>query len=200
MRRGPSRRSRKRRVRPVFPALWLSARGVWALLAVAVALALAGAFPVLLGVAFALAAAFFALLGLDAARGPHGRDLRLTRLETGSQALRRRGERGYRLENRAGIAIRAGLYETPVPTLRFERESLDVRVGPRSFAEATLGFLPLERGRVRLDAVYLWVENAIGLLRRRYVAPEALELRVFPDLSAIESRGVLARRRIRRLA
>jgi len=181
-------------VRPVFPALWLSARGVWALLAVAVALALAGAFPVLLGVAFALAAAFFALLGLDAARGPHGRDLRLTRLETGSQALRRRGELGYRLENRAGIAIRAGLYETPVPTLRFERESLDVRVGPRSFAEATLGFLPLERGRVRLDAVYLWVENAIGLLRRRYVAPEALELRVFPDLSAIESRGVLAKR------
>jgi uncharacterized protein (DUF58 family) len=181
-------------VRPVFPALWLSARGVWALLGVAVVIALAGAFPVLLGLAGACVAAYVALVAVDAARGPRARDLRLTRLDTGNVALRRRGELGYRLENRAAVAIRAGIYETPAETLDFESVSVEVAVRARGYAEARLGFLPRERGRVELAAVYLWVENAFGLLRRRYIVATPLELRVFPDLSAIESRGVLARR------
>jgi uncharacterized protein (DUF58 family) len=181
-------------VRPVFPAVWLSARGVWVLFGVAVAVALAGAFPALLGVAVALAVAFVAAVAVDAARGPRASELRLTRLEAPHAALRRRGELGYRLENRAPIAIRAGIYETPAETLDFERESLEVAVPARGFAEATLGFLPRERGPVRLAAIYLWVENALGLLRRRYVTEAPLELRVLPDFSAIESRGVLAKR------
>jgi uncharacterized protein (DUF58 family) len=180
-------------VQPVFPAYWLSARGVWGLFAVAVVLALAGAFSVLLGVALALAAAYVALLVFDWSRGPRRRELRLTRLESGNAALRRRGELGYRLENRSATGIRAGILETPAEALEFEHASLEVAVPAGGYAEARLGFLPRERGRVRLDAVYLWVENVPGLLRRRYVVAEPLDLRVFADLSAIEGRGVLAR-------
>ena len=181
-------------MRPVFPALWLSARGVWLLLAVAALAALAGAVPALLGLALVAAAASVVLLAADLARGPRAGDVRLTRLDTGNAALRRRGELGYRLENRARIAVRAGIYETPAAALDFERTSLELTVPPRGFAEATLGFLPRERGRVQLPAVYLWVENALGLLRRRYAVDAPLELRVFPELSAIEGRGSLARR------
>lgn len=181
-------------MRSVFPALWLSARGVWALLGVAVAFGLAGAFPILLGVAVVLAAAYVVALGVDVVRGPRIGELRLTRLETGHVALRRRGELGYRLENRSGGSIRAGILETPSETFDFEITSLEVVVPARGYVETALGFLPRERGRVHLAAVYLWVENAIGLLRRRYVAATPLDLRVLPDLSAVENRGVLARR------
>ena len=181
-------------MRSVFPALWLSARGVWGFLAVAVALALAGAFPLLLGPAVALAAAYAALLAVDFMRGPRRGALRVTRLETGYVALRRRAELRYRIENRSGVAVRLGLFDTPVESFAFEAESIEARVAAQSFVESALGFLPRERGSVRLDVLYLWVENDIGLWRRRYACDAPLELRVFPDLSAIESRGVLARR------
>jgi uncharacterized protein (DUF58 family) len=181
-------------VRPVFPALWLSARGVWALLGVATAACLAGAFPALLGVAVLLGATFLALIGADAARGPRARSLRLVRLDGDPAALRRRSELRYRLENRGAVAIRAGLLESPAETLAFERTIVELDVPARGYAEGALGFTPRERGRVALPAVYVWTETGLGMLRRRFVADVPLDVRVFPDLAAVESRGVLARR------
>ena len=51
-----------------------------------------------------------------------------------------------------------------------------------------------ERGLARFGALYAWVENRIGLLRRRYRIEGGEDARVLPDLSAVESYGTLAKR------
>ncbi|MFY9780470.1 MAG: DUF58 domain-containing protein, partial [Candidatus Baltobacteraceae bacterium] len=108
--------------------------------------------------------------------------------------LRRPGKTVYVIENRSAVAIRLGLVETPLPAIDFARDGLEARVAARSEATLELGFLARERGPAAFGAVYLWVENRIGLLRRRYAVEAAETVRVFPDLSAIEEYGTLARR------
>jgi uncharacterized protein (DUF58 family) len=181
-------------MRSVFPALWLSARGVWALLALAILLAAASVLPGAIALAVVGAAAFAALLAVDVALGPSRRSLRLTRAPADFVALRRPGSLHYRVENRAPTEIRLGILESPAETFAFERESIEARIAARTFVELDLGFEPRERGLVHLSAVYLWVENRIGLLRRRYAVDAPEDVRVFPDFSAIERYGTLARR------
>jgi uncharacterized protein (DUF58 family) len=181
-------------VRAVFPALWLSARGVWALLGLTLLLAVASVLPPLLPVVYAGAALFVVLVTCDAVVGPSTRLLRVARRPVGAIALRRPSKVVYALENRTSIPIRLGLIETPVPTIAFERDVLEVRVAANAAAEASLEFLARERGAATFGTLYFWMENRIGLLRRRFAVAANEEVRVFPDLSAVESYGTLARR------
>jgi uncharacterized protein (DUF58 family) len=181
-------------LRPVFPALWLSARGVWVLLALALVLALAGFFPWLLPAVYVGAALFVLLLVADVIAGPSSRFLRIARQPVGAIALRRPGSTHYAVENRAPIQIRLGLIETPLPTIAFDRDVLEMRVAAHAAADGSLGFLARERGPVTFGKVYVWMENRIGLLRRRFAIDTSEDARVFPDLSAVESYGTLARR------
>jgi len=181
-------------MRPVFPALWLSQRGVYALLAVAVAIAIASALPALLAVAALAGAAYLALLGADFLLGPRRGALRVTRAPVQYVALRRPAALRYRIENRGATWVRVGLYDAPVEAFTFEADSLQALLGPRSFEELEASFVPRERGVFHLRAVYVWAENAIGVLRRRYAVAAPQDVRVFPDLSAVEERGNLARR------
>jgi uncharacterized protein (DUF58 family) len=181
-------------VRPVFPAVWLSTRGVWALLALSVVAALASVIPFLIGLAVLAALAFVVLVIVDFVRGPSAAALRVTREPTAYVALRRTSHLTYRVENRGALAIRAGVLETPAELLEFAAPEVVGEIPPRAYAELSLAFVPRERGRVRLDALYLWVENAVGLLRRRFVVDAPLEMRIFPDLAAVESRGNLGQR------
>jgi len=87
-----------------------------------------------------------------------------------------------------------GLIETPVPTIAFERDVLEIRVAANAAAEASLEFLARERGPATFGQLYFWMENRIGLLRRRFAVAAREDVRVFPDLSAVESYGTLARR------
>ena len=146
-------------MRPVFPALWLSARGVWALLGVAVLLALASVWPLFL---YALAVAGIALVALaiaDAVAGPSTQSLRVVRRPLPPLALRRTASVTYDVENRAALPIRLGIVETPVLTIAFARPVAEVRVAPRAAAVATLSFEPRERGLIRFGALYIWAEN-----------------------------------------
>jgi uncharacterized protein (DUF58 family) len=181
-------------VKPVAPALWLSARGVYALLGLALVLAVAGAFhPVLY--AFAAATVVLgALVAADAYLGPRARALRVVRRPLPALALRRSSSLTYDVENRAQVAIRAGILETPVGNVDFAAEVVLVTVPPRSAASVSLAVAPRERGPAAFGALYVWVENRIGLLRRRYRVDAAEEGRVFPDLSAVERYGTLAKR------
>jgi len=181
-------------VRPVVPAVWLSARGVWVLLGLALLLALASvAGPMLY--AFAAAGALaLALVAADAAIGPTSRALRVARLPLPLVALRRTATATYEVENRAGVGVRLGILETPVPILDFAAESVGGTVAPRSVASLELAFTPRERGPAHFGDLYVWVENRIGLLRRRYRVPAGADVRVFPDLSAVEEYGTLAKR------
>jgi uncharacterized protein (DUF58 family) len=179
---------------PIFPALWLSARGVWALLALTLLLAVASVVPSLMLLVYVGAAVFVACLLFDVAAGPSARFLRVVRRPVGAIALRRPSKVVYSLENRASIPIRLGLIETPIPTIAFERDVLEVRIAANAQAEASLDFLARERGPATFGKLYFWVENRVGLLRRRFAVAANEEVRVFPDLSAVENYGTLARR------
>ena len=167
---------------------------MWALLILAVLVATASVVPAALALAVFGGAAFAALLALDVTLGPSRTSLRVSRAPAEFVALRRPGRLRYRVENRAPLGIRLGILESPVETFVFERESLEADVAARTSVELELGFEARERGLARLRAIYVWVENRIGLLRRRYAADAPEEVRVFPDFSAIEHYGTLARR------
>ena len=181
-------------MRSVFPAVWLSARGVWALLGLTLLMAIASVVPALMPLVYASVAIFTVLVICDIAVGPSARLLRVVRRPVGAIALRRPAKVVYALENRASIPIRLGLIETPVPTIAFERDVLEIRVAANAAAEASLEFLARERGPATFGQLYFWMENRIGLLRRRFAVAAREDVRVFPDLSAVESYGTLARR------
>jgi len=181
-------------LRSVFPAVWLSARGVWALLGLTLLMAIASVVPALMPLVYASVAIFTVLVICDIAVGPSARLLRVVRRPVGAIALRRPAKVVYALENRASIPIRLGLIETPVPTIAFERDVLEIRVAANAAAEASLEFLARERGPATFGQLYFWMENRIGLLRRRFAVAAREDVRVFPDLSAVESYGTLARR------
>jgi uncharacterized protein (DUF58 family) len=181
-------------VRRVFPALWLSARGVWALLAIALLLALASVVPALLGAVYAAAALWLGCAAADLALGPSSRTLRVVRRIPAQLALGRESSLEYTVENRAALAVRVGLVETPVATIAFARDVAGGRVPARTERTFELALVPRERGAVTFGTLYLWFENSIGLLRRRYALAATEEARVFPDLSTVEGYGVLARR------
>jgi len=181
-------------VQPIFPALWLSARGAWVLLALALVLAAASVAPVLLCVVVVAAVVFCALLVADALAGPSSRALRITRRPLPPLALRRSGAVIYDVQNRAPLAVRLGIVETPVANIAFAAEAVVVRVAAHAATVATLAFEPCERGRVHFGALYAWAENRIGLLRRRFRIDAGAEARVFPDLSAVDGYGTLAKR------
>jgi len=181
-------------MRPVFPALWLSLRGVWLLLAVALIVAFASVVPLLVPLAAIAGAAYLALLAADVALGPRSSALRLIRKPAGFVALRHPSALHYVVENRSAVGVRLGILETPVETLAFARDIVEATLGPRTFSEVESPFEPRERGLAHLGAIYCWVENRLGLLRRRYRIDASEDVRVFPDLSAIERYGKLARR------
>jgi len=184
-------------MRPVFPALWLSTRGVWVVLALALALAFASVVPAFLLVTTIASAVAVALIAADVALGPRVRGsagIRVERLPLEAIALRRPGHVRYAVENRARIGIRIGLLETPVPTIDFACDTMVAELGPREARTLAAAFLARERGAVRFGAVYAWIENRIGLVRRRYRIEADEASRVLPDLSAVERYGTLARR------
>lgn len=183
-----------RLLKPVFPAVWLSLRAVWALLGLSVLLAVASVVQFLLAVVAIGAVCFLALLVLDAALGPSRRALRLERRALPQLALGRPAAALYDVENRGPLAVRLGIRETPVATIRFAAAESSALAPARSRTTLELAFVPSERGTVRFDALYLWVENRIGLLRRRYRVDAREDARVFPDLGAARGYGTLAKR------
>lgn len=181
-------------MRPVFPAVWLSMRGVWVMLALASLLALASVVPALTIVTLAAAVVALGCACADAALGPSRGALRVRRLPLGTVALRRTAHASYVVDNRARIGIRVGLLETPVPSIDFAQDALVANVGPAQALTLAAAFQARERGLVRFGAVYVWLENRVGLLRRRYRIEADEAVRVFPDLSAVERYGTLAKR------
>lgn len=172
----------------------MSARGVWALLALSALLALAGFAPRFLFAFLAAAVAFVAAAIADVVLGPQTGELRIARQPLVRAALRRPGRLVYRVENRANAGIRTGLIETPDERIVFYRDVVEARVAPHSSQRVEAAFIARERGEARLGTLYCWVENDVGLLRRRYALEANETVRIFPDLSAVESYGRVARR------
>ncbi len=97
----------------------------------------------------------------------------------------------YEVSNHSGISVRAGIVETPARTLYYIDDEATGEVPPRHRATLARRVTPVARGRDRLGALHVWYENPLGLLRRRTRFPAAEEIRVYPDLSAVERYGRL---------
>ncbi len=185
-----------RETRAVFPAVWLSPRGIWALLSIAAGLALASAFAPLLPFVVAAAVVFVAFTAVDAALGPSHAALRIERAPLPPLTLGRSAHVTYALENRAPFAVRIGIVEPPAAKLAFVAEQTSAALEGRSRASVKALIEPRERGVVALAEFFGWSENRIGFLRWRFrIAGAAQTARVFADLSAGERSGKLSERR-----
>jgi len=166
--------------------VWFSAR------CLCVFLALAALFTVSLWVPWAwylgcVASLVVAtLMFIDVLWGPRGVDLGITREGGPHFTLGVRSALQYCVANHSRVAVRCGLIETPVGLVRFDADEVHAVIARRSFARLERSLLPCERGKAALTVLYVWFENRIGLFRRRMRISARLEIRVYPDLSAVQ--------------
>ena len=185
------------RLPKIFLRAWLGPRAYWALAAIAACFALGRVVAPVLWIAFCASAIFAAAFLIDAVLGPRRSALTIDRLEPDPFALRCAAVLRYRVRNSGMQAVRVGIVEPPCALLRFDAEEARAAVNARSEMTVSLPVTPVARGTVPMRELYVWYENGIGFIRRRLRVPAGGELRVYPDLSAVERYGTLnARNRI----
>jgi uncharacterized protein (DUF58 family) len=146
-------------------------------------------------VAWATLAALGSLLIVDLAAGPRRRDVTVERIADGHFALGVPGRLSYAVTNRARVGIRVEIVDTPVEKLRFPERPASGVVGASRVRRLDLSVTPLRRGPATLGSLYVRAVNAIGLCERRWRIAAESAIRIFPDLSAVQRYGELARRR-----
>ncbi|HVA33997.1 MAG TPA: DUF58 domain-containing protein [Candidatus Baltobacteraceae bacterium] len=171
--------------------VWVTPRFLYALGAIALLAACTPGVALLGPLAVICAVVLAAATLLDAVRGPSRRALRVERALPEHFALGVRAELAYVVENRSHTAVRVGILETPVRTLRVLDDETIGDVPAQSRTTVAAAVLPIARGADELSTLYVWYENALGLLRRRVRVAVPAPLRVFPDLSAVERYGRL---------
>jgi uncharacterized protein (DUF58 family) len=158
---------------------------------VALALASASGAPFLtpgaIGLGIVLAAAVLA----DAILGPRALALDVARLCDAHFSLRVDAALTYEISNTSAVPVRAGVVEAPVRTLFYLDDEIVAGVPPRHKTTTMRRVTPIARGPDELGSLYVWYENSFGLLRRRMRVAQPQEIRVYPDLSAVERYGKL---------
>jgi|SRR5579884_3327881 len=177
--------------------VWLAPRAYWCIAGI-VLLCGSGAVAAPLWWTGITAAVFFIIAAIaDALTGPLAREVRLTRLTPEPFALRRPATIAYSVENASRRFVRIGLIEAPSPLLRYDVDEVRALIAPQSRAALQRPVTPVARGSDTLGEIFVSMENPIGLLRRRMRIPQATDIRVYPDLSAVERYGKLhARNRL----
>ena len=176
---------------PAFP--WITGRFAALAIGIAVLFAASTFYAPLARAALALAAVLAGFLVADVVIGPRRRDVLVTREPLGHLSLRRPVPLRYAVENRSRTAIRYGIVDTPVAVLQLPEAPATGMAAAGHRGSAALDALPLERGDAALGRMYVSVETPLGLIRRRWIVDAPLAIRVFPDLSAVERYGTLAR-------
>jgi uncharacterized protein (DUF58 family) len=181
-------------VRTVFPALWPSPRGIWAILALCALLALAALFPpafVAFGVACGVLAAFVVA---DLALGPRAAQLMLERSAPPRATAGVAAELTYVLTNRSPAALDLEVSEDAPEGVTFAAPLARVAAPAGVSTAFARTFVARERGAAVFASAYLRAHNAVGLIERRFSARAPAEARVLPDLRATAGYGALARR------
>lgn len=173
---------------------WVTPRFVGLAVAIAVIYALSAFGPVLAVSAIVAASVLIGLLAADALLGPRAATLEVTRTELDHLALGVPATLRYEVANRGRSPAYYELFEDQPDVLQLPDAPASGTVGAGRRIEATLAAMPIERGDAQLDSIYVAARSPLGLLRRRWIVSEPAEARVFPDLSAVEQYGALARR------
>lgn len=184
-----------------FPSLrvraWPAPRAYWVLGVLAVLFAAGGEVPALEALAVACAALALAAFVVDCAIVPGTSTLTVERLEPDPLSLRRPARLRYRVRNGSSRPSRIGIIEPQSELLRFgEDEFVTVApAGTESLLERSV--TPVARGTTHFGELFFWTESSLALVRCRRTATGGQELRVYPDLSAVERYGTLhARNRL----
>lgn len=157
----------------------------------AVLLALGGALPAFTLLAAAWAALLLAGVLADLLTGPPGASIEIEREQPEPFALRANADLRYRIRNRSNVAIQATLIEAECRLLRYPQDEVTVSAPPHSEALAQRQVIPIARGSASLGTIYATIDNPFGLLRRKMRFPAPQQIRVYPDLSAVERYGAL---------
>ncbi|HZT12577.1 MAG TPA: DUF58 domain-containing protein [Candidatus Baltobacteraceae bacterium] len=177
--------------------IWLNSRAYWALAAIALLFAAAGAAAVLVPFAYAAAVGFAVWTIADAVLGPRAAGLRIARSESAPFALRHRSSLDYDVANTGPMPVDAGIIEAPCDLLHYGADEAIARLSARSRMRISRPVTPVARGSAQLRTMYVWFEHPLGALRRRIRIVQPQEIRVYPDLSAVERYGTLhARNRL----
>ncbi len=171
--------------------IWFSARFLWALTAIALLLALSPGVAWFAPLSFALATVLFIATVVDALLGPRASRLGIVRTPAEHFSLAVATELTYAIENRSNQAVRVGLIETPLRTLRYGVDESIAALQPQSRVTIQRPVTPIARGSDELGTLYVWYENRLGLLRRRLRVRASQKIRIYPDLTAVERYGAL---------
>jgi len=177
--------------------IWLNSRAYWALAAIALLFAAAGAANVFLPVAYAAAFAFFVWLIGDAFFGPRAANVGVTRIDAEPYALRHQSALEYEVVDSGAVPFDAGIIEARCDLLQYDADEAIARVPAQSRVRIRRPVTPVARGSAQVRTMYVWFEHPLGALRRRIRIVQPQEIRVYPDLSAVERYGTLhARNRL----
>ncbi|MDQ6766501.1 MAG: DUF58 domain-containing protein [Candidatus Eremiobacteraeota bacterium] len=184
--------ARVRVLSPAFP--WITQRFVWALVTLALLVAAATFFHAALVLAVYLGIVIAGLVMADIAIGPRRHALDVQREPVEHLALRSPAQLRYSLTNRSRVNLRYEIVDTPLEALDLPETPVIGVVGPGRRKVAALPAMPRLRGPARLGTLYVAVHNPIGFIARRWRLAGETEIRIYPDLSAVERYGELARR------
>ena len=173
---------------------WVTPRFAGIAAAIGVVYAFSAFVPMLALVALVAAALLAGLLAADAALGPRQSSLQVARREIDHLALGVPATLRYDVANRGRTSAYYEIFEDQPDVLRLPDTPASGIVGAGRGIEAMLAAMPIERGDAHLDSIYIASRSPLGLLRRRWIVSAPIEARVFPDLSAVEQYGALARR------
>jgi uncharacterized protein (DUF58 family) len=137
-------------------------------------------------------AALAVVVGLDLALLRH--PLEIVRGEPPRLALARRDAFSYEIRNRGSVARTVALVEAPVARLALETAEVRTVVPPRSRVSVQIGVVPRERGRTALRSYHARIRSPLGIVERRCAYAVPVDLRVTPDLSALDRSGDLVAR------
>ncbi len=171
--------------------MWPAPRAYWALVILAMLLAVAGALPAFLILAALAAAALVAGSLADALTGVASAKLEIEREAPEPFALRAPGVLRYRFGNRSDAALRLNVIESDCRVLRYAQDEITASVPPHSEVLAQRDVIPVARGGDALGTIYVTAQNQFGFLTRRLRFDAPQPIRVYPDLSAVERYGAL---------
>ena len=141
--------------------VWITARFLWVLAAIALLLALSPGLPLFTPLAIMIGAALLVATVADAILGPAPRELRIERDAAGTLRARRPGDAvvyAWRIDRAS--PIRVAIVETPVRTLRYDVDEIDGEVPAQSRATIVRPVTPVTRGAADLQSLYVWYRKS----------------------------------------
>ncbi len=129
--------------------------------------------------------------------GPRRAQIEAVRVAPDPFSLRHDGVLTYVVRNRSQRMAIVAIVETPSALLHYVDDELTARVPANSEVNCDRRVLPVARGTATLERFFMWYDNPLGMLRRRRRVAMPQDVRVYPDLSAVERYGTLhARNRL----